>query len=106
MARRSDLEGAPDPAPGRRWMAAEFRDGGRLAAGRRTGCVLHEWECGGSRDLLRSRAPACLARAAILVVDDVDAPQEQRRQRLRRAAAARRARLSLELSRSDDQSGG
>ena len=25
-------------------------------------CVLHEWECGGSRDLLRSRAAACLAR--------------------------------------------
>jgi 2-polyprenyl-6-methoxyphenol hydroxylase-like FAD-dependent oxidoreductase len=76
----------------------------RVLAGRARR-ALHDRQRRAAARLLGDRAAAHLEGAALLVVDDVDAPPVPREQRLPAPAAARRARLRDELARRIDGAG-
>ncbi len=91
------------PADGR--QGPEPGDRRRLAA---RGCPcgpLSDGEPDRARRVLRSRRPAHLAGAAVLVVDDVHAAQNRRRRHVPLSPSNRGSRLSRQLAGRDDRPG-
>jgi p-hydroxybenzoate 3-monooxygenase len=96
------LAGDAHRAANRR-QRTQSRNGGCLASRRRARRVLPCGPRDGTGRVLRQGPAPSMARAAVLVVDDVDAPPPGRDNPVRRASPNRRPRISHQLDGRDDE---